>query len=55
MEGRSIQFLLFFTKGLGIFYDLTNAFGSVCVPLILKKFEYLGSGFSLLYPADRKK
>jgi hypothetical protein len=34
MEGRS--------KMLGIFYDLTNAFGSVCVPLILQKFEYLG-------------
>jgi hypothetical protein len=34
MEGRS--------KVLGIFYDLTNAFGSVCVPLILQKFEHLG-------------
>jgi exonuclease III len=30
------------SKVLGIFYDLTNAFGSVCVPLILQKFEYLG-------------
>ena len=34
MEGRS--------KVLGVFYDLTNAFGSVCVPLLLQKFEYLG-------------
>jgi len=29
-------------KVLGIFYDLTNAFGSVCVPIILQKFEHLG-------------
>jgi hypothetical protein len=29
-------------KVLGIFYYLTDAFGSVCVPLILKKFEHLG-------------
>jgi Reverse transcriptase (RNA-dependent DNA polymerase) len=34
MEGRS--------KVIGIFYDLTNAFGSVCIPLLLQKFEYLG-------------
>jgi hypothetical protein len=34
MAGRS--------KVLGIFYDLTNAFGSVCVTLILQKFEHLG-------------
>jgi hypothetical protein len=30
------------SKVLGIFYDLTNAFGSVCVPLIFQKFEHLG-------------
>jgi Reverse transcriptase (RNA-dependent DNA polymerase) len=30
------------SKVLGIFYDLANAFGSVCVPIILQKFEHLG-------------
>jgi hypothetical protein len=33
MEGRP--------EVLGIFYDLTNAFGSVCVPLILQNVEKL--------------
>jgi Reverse transcriptase (RNA-dependent DNA polymerase) len=30
------------SKVLGIFYDLSNASGSVCVPIILQKSEYLG-------------
>jgi Reverse transcriptase (RNA-dependent DNA polymerase) len=30
------------SKVLGIFYGLSNAFGSVCEPIILQKFEYLG-------------
>ncbi|XP_059480862.1 uncharacterized protein LOC132199839 [Neocloeon triangulifer] len=29
-------------KVLGIFYDLSNAFGTICVPLLLRKFEFQG-------------
>ncbi|CAB3387626.1 Hypothetical predicted protein [Cloeon dipterum] len=29
-------------KILAIFYDLTNAFGTMCVPILLRKFEMNG-------------